>query len=101
MKQVSGNPVKIDGTRPGPDEAETDAIAFDSAFAATVPVPNVLSLSETAARQAIATAGLTVGAVWHAVELRPPPGSSSSRTRPVAPWSPRIRQSTSSCHIPL
>ena len=71
MKQVSGNPVKIDGTRPGPDGAETDAIAFDSAFAATVPVPNVLSLSETAARQAIAAAGLAVGAVSYAVSSSP------------------------------
>jgi hypothetical protein len=71
MKQVAGNPVKIDGTRPGPDGAETDAIAFDSAFAATVPVPNVLSLSETAARQAIATAGLAVGAVSYAVSSSP------------------------------
>ena len=44
IKQVSGNPVKIDGTRPGlepeTDEAETHAFAFNSAFARTVTVPN-------------------------------------------------------------
>jgi hypothetical protein len=73
IKRVSGNPVKIDGSRPveGAPQAQTDAYAFNSTFDTPVPVPDVLNSSETAARQAIVAAGLTVGEVSRAVDPAP------------------------------
>jgi hypothetical protein len=73
MKRVSGNPVKIDGTSiiEGLVEGWTDPYAFNSAFETPVPVPDVRGSSESAARQAIAAAGLAVGDVSRAVNSAP------------------------------
>jgi hypothetical protein len=71
VRSVSGNPVKVDGTRPGLRLSLTNAIATNSTFAAPATVPDVLGKSEEAARSAVTAAGLSVGQVLHVVNGAP------------------------------
>jgi hypothetical protein len=68
MKWVSGNPVKIDGTRPDP-LAETNAFIVNATYApTTATVPNVVGLSQAAAGNALAAAHLNLGTVTSVVD---------------------------------
>jgi hypothetical protein len=84
IKDVAGNPIKIDGARCDTDdemycvkhpeaqtEAQTDAYAFNSTFYTTVHVPNVLGSSQAAATQAITAADLSVGTISDVVNPAP------------------------------
>jgi beta-lactam-binding protein with PASTA domain len=63
MTWVSGNSVKIDGTRTDP-LVHTDAVAVNSVYApATSTVPIMVGLSQAAAQAALTAANLTLGTV--------------------------------------
>jgi serine/threonine-protein kinase len=69
MKYVSGNPVKIDGTRPG--ESYTNALAINSFYGTALPVPNLISDAEMAAESAIRSAGYVVGTISSTLSASP------------------------------
>ena len=73
VRYVSGNPLKLDGARPGGAEPEayTNAIAVSSMPGTPTTVPNVIGLDETAAASSIVAAGLAVGAVSRVASSAP------------------------------
>jgi hypothetical protein len=73
IADVSGNPVKIDGTRLGDGhESYTNALVYSSLFRPAVPVPNVLRLAELPARSALSQASLNPGDVSYVMDPAPP-----------------------------
>jgi hypothetical protein len=91
IKDVAGNPIKIDGGLCAIDkgcgmtepviEAQTGAYAFNSTFSTTVHVPPVVGSSQAAATQAITAADLSVGTVSDVVNPAPA-GTVTSQNSP-------------------
>lgn len=69
MKYVSGNPIKIDGTRPG--ESYTHAWAINSVYGTALAVPNLIGDAEIAAESAIRGAGYVVSNIFSTLSTAP------------------------------
>jgi hypothetical protein len=89
MRWISGNSVKIDGTRDDP-LVHTNAIAVNSSYASstsTATVPTVFGLSQAAAQSALTAANLTLGSVTR-VDSSAPPGTVIDQNPPAGAVEP-------------
>jgi hypothetical protein len=86
MKWISGNSVKIDGSRPDPLTA-TNAVAVNSVYASSaVAVPSVIGLGQAAAQNALTAAHLAGKAFF--VPSSQPAGTVVNQNAPAATVEP-------------
>jgi hypothetical protein len=72
VKYVSGNPVKIDGSSYGAGATTfTHAFAINSYYGTAPLVPNLLGLTEAAARNSITASSYAVSNVSHSLSVSP------------------------------